>query len=150
MFNLRQIDLRPTMLLTRSNAGEILDSHSDLTLPTVAPGQTRGRSVSSALPCISFHNRAEGTAGTFQRGKLPALHFNPETYFSIAQLQKFATHTAAQKTHSAQQAWMNSRNPLTITSVRKHRQLMILHPTNEPEETNGKRLQRTRTQCRAC
>jgi hypothetical protein len=39
------------------------------------------------LPCISFHNRAEGTAGTFQRGKSPALHFNPETYFSKAQLQ---------------------------------------------------------------
>src|ERR1700716_711416 len=89
-------------------AGEILDSHSDLTLPTVAPGQTRGRSVSSALPCISFHNRAEGTAGTFQRGKLPATSFNPETYFSIAQLQKLTAHTAAQKTHSAQQAWMNS------------------------------------------
>ena len=56
----------------RNNASEILDSHSDLTLPTVAPGQTRGRSVSSALPCISFRNRAEGTAGTFQRGKFPA------------------------------------------------------------------------------
>src|ERR1700704_1977231 len=68
----------------RSNASEILDSHSDLTLPTVAPGQTRGRSVSSALPCISFHNRAEGTAGTLQRGKFPATYFHPETYFSIS------------------------------------------------------------------
>ena len=92
------------------------------------PAKIRGHSVSSALPCISFHNRAEGTAGTLQRGKLPGLHLNPETCFSKAQLQ-VATHTSAQKTHSTQQAWMNSRNPLTITSVRKHRQPVILHPT---------------------
>src|ERR1035437_3206182 len=38
------------------------------------PANFRGHSVSSALPCISFHNRAEGTAGTFQRGKFPNLH----------------------------------------------------------------------------
>ena len=35
------------------------------------PAKLRGHSVSSALPCISFHKRAEGTAGTFQRGKFP-------------------------------------------------------------------------------
>ena len=55
------------------------------------PAKLRGHSVSSALPCISFHNRAEGTAGTFQRGKVsePALH--PETRFSIAQPQALLT-----------------------------------------------------------
>jgi hypothetical protein len=124
--------------LPHKYASEILDSHSDLTLPTVAPGQIRGRSVSSALPCISFRNRAEGTAGTFQRGKFPGLHLNPETRFSKAQLQ-VATHTNAQKTHSAQQAWMNSRNPLTITSVRKHRQPVILHPTKRAGRTSFNR-----------
>jgi hypothetical protein len=39
------------------------------------------------LSCISFHNRAEGTAGAFQRGKFPNLIFYPETRFSIAQPQ---------------------------------------------------------------
>src|SRR5260370_26284276 len=112
MFNLGPSDLRPTMLLTRSNAGEILDSPSGVTLQTVAPGQTRGRSVSSALPCISFHNRAEGTAGTLQRGKFPATYFHPETISQLAQPQFRCAHSA-QKNHSAQQAWMNSRNPLT-------------------------------------
>ena len=39
------------------------------------PAKLRGHSVSSALPCISFHKRAEGTAGTFQRGNFPNLDF---------------------------------------------------------------------------
>src|SRR5450755_4099697 len=39
------------------------------------PAKLRGHSVSSALPCISFHKRAEGTAGTFQRGKFPNQNF---------------------------------------------------------------------------
>jgi hypothetical protein len=55
------------------NAGEILDSHSDLRCRRWHPAKLRGRSVSSAFPCISFHNRAEGTAGVFQRGKVPGL-----------------------------------------------------------------------------
>jgi hypothetical protein len=50
---------------------------------------------------------------------------------------KFPAHTAAQKTHSVQQAWMNSRNPFTIASVRKHRQLVFLHPTVETGSGHG-------------
>lgn len=57
------------MLLTRRNAGETLDS--DLRCRRWHPAHFRGYSVSPALPCISFHKRAEGTAGTFQRGKFP-------------------------------------------------------------------------------
>jgi hypothetical protein len=107
------------------------------------PAKLRGRSVSSALPCISFRRQppqltqlhrkpergAKGTAGTFQRGNLrTALH--PETRFSKASLRK-SSRTQPQKTHSVQQAWMNSRNPFTIASARKHRQPVFLHPTVE-------------------
>jgi hypothetical protein len=60
------------MLLTRRNAGETLDS--DLRCRRWHPANFRGYSVSPALPCISFHKRAEGTAGTFQRGKFPNQH----------------------------------------------------------------------------
>jgi hypothetical protein len=90
------------------------------------PAKIRGHSVSSALPCISFHNRAEGTAGTFQRGKSPnrASSGNVFLYSSTAN----SLHTS-QKTGSTQQAWMYSRNQTTIARARKHRQPVFLHPT---------------------
>src|SRR5271154_1028695 len=56
--------------LVQTNAGEILDSHSDLRCRRWHPAKLRGRSVSSAFPCISFHTWVEGTAGAFQRGKI--------------------------------------------------------------------------------
>jgi hypothetical protein len=96
------------------------------------PAKIRGHSVSSALPCISFHNRAEGTAGTFQRGKFPN-QLHPETHFSTAPLQVLCTHRH-RNTHSTQQAWMYSRNQTTIASPCKHRQLVFLHPTETYED----------------
>src|SRR5271169_2307849 len=88
----------------------------------------RGRSVSSALSCISFHIRAEGTAGTFQRGKFPNQQSNPETPFLKAPLP-FRAHNRT-KSRNTQQAWIYSRNRTTITSPRKHRQPVILHPSD--------------------
>jgi len=87
----------------------------------------RGCSVSSALSCISSHIRAEGTAGTFQRGKLPNQHSNPETYLSKA-LLPLRAHIRT-KSRSTQQAWIYSRNRTTIAIPRKHRQPVILHPS---------------------
>jgi len=83
------------------------------------PAKPRGHSVSSALPCISFHKRAEGTAGTFQRGKSPNLYFSvqhPETYFSIASTASPLRAQLRSKPHSTLQAWMYSRNQTTIAS----------------------------------
>jgi hypothetical protein len=111
----------------RTNAGEILDSWSDFRCRRWRPAKLRGHSVSSALPCISFHNRAEGTAGTFQRGKFPNLH-SIRKRVSLKLHRKFPAHTAA-KTNSTQQAWMYSRNQTTITSASEHRQLAFLHLT---------------------
>jgi hypothetical protein len=68
------ITSRRATSLVQANAGEILDSRSGFRCRRWHPANFRGRSVSSALPCISFHNRAEGTAGTFQRGKFPDSH----------------------------------------------------------------------------
>src|ERR1700691_2879593 len=93
------------------------------------PAKLRGHSVSSALPCISFHKRAEGTAGTFQRGMSPNLLLHSETHFSTAPLP--ALHTIAQEPCSTQQAWMYSRNQTTIASCCKHRQPVFLHPPFE-------------------
>ena len=95
------------------------------------PAKLRGHSVSSALPCISFHNRAEGTAGTFQRGKFPNLHFIRKR-ISQTLLQALCPHS--RKTHSTQQAWMYSRNQTTIASAREHRQPVFLHPTHRTKE----------------
>jgi len=87
----------------------------------------RGRSVSSALSCISFHIRAEGTAGTFQRGKFPNHYFDPETPFSKAPLPLRAHNRT--KSRSTLQTWIYSRNRTTIASPCKHRQPAILHPS---------------------
>ena len=105
------------------------------------PAKLRGHSVSSALPCISFHKRAEGTAGTFQRGKFPELHFTSCTSSGNAFLYSSTAspaHTIAQETHSTQQAWMYSRNQTTIASRCKHRQPVFLHPTDTGSGMQGK------------
>src|SRR5580658_3084147 len=119
----------PREFASANRAREILDSlrPSLCAADGGARPKLRGHSVSSALPCISFHKRAEGAAGTFQRGKLPNL-LHPETYFSssIALLQVFCPHS---RTRSIQQASMYSRNQTTIASPCKHRQPVFLHPT---------------------
>src|SRR3974390_3461842 len=99
-----------------------------LSLPTVAPGQFPGalRFVSLALHILP--QWAEGTAGTFQRGKFPNTHCRRKRV-SLKLNCKFATRNIAQKTHSTQQAWMYSRNQTTIASACKHRQPVFLHPT---------------------
>src|ERR1700690_698271 len=103
------------------------------------PAEPRGHSVSSALPCISFHKRAEGTAGTFQRGKFPKLQTSSGNVFlfvysSTASLLCTPPHS---KTHSTQQAWMYSRNQTTIAICCKHRQPVFLHPTMTETGTQG-------------
>src|ERR1700691_3443995 len=70
--------------LVQANAGEILDSHSDLRCRRWHPAKLRGRSVSSAFPCISFHKRAEGTAGAFQRGKISGLTAHSGNAFLVS------------------------------------------------------------------
>lgn len=69
---------------------------------------------------MSFHIRAEGAAGTFQRGKSPATT-QLRKRISKALLQIYRAYRRG-KTHSTQQAWMNSRNPFNIATVCKHRQ----------------------------
>jgi hypothetical protein len=86
----------------------------------------RGRSVSTALPCIFFRIRTKDAAGTFQRGMLPDTT-RIRKLVSL-KLSCESPHIRAAKTHSTQQAWMNSRNQTNITSACKHRQHSILHP----------------------
>ena len=65
------------------------------------PAKLRGHSVSSALPCMSFHGWVKGAAGTFQRGKSPHPHCNSETSFRsfarspLLQLRKISQRTAS-------------------------------------------------------
>jgi|HubBroStandDraft_6_1064221.scaffolds.fasta_scaffold11575_3 hypothetical protein len=73
--------------LVQANAGEILDSFSDFRCRRWHPANFRGRSVSSALPCMSFHERVEGAAGTFQRGKVSVLITAVRKRLSKASLQ---------------------------------------------------------------
>jgi hypothetical protein len=83
----------------------------------------RGRSVSSALLCMSFRIRAKGAAGTFQRGSL-----RTTTQFGNVLLKSFRAGAGTPKMLSRpQQAWMNSRNFLNIASGFTHRQHVILH-----------------------
>jgi hypothetical protein len=127
------IGARPTITshratpLVQANAGEILDSFSDFRCRRWHPANFRGRSVSSALPCMSFHERVEGAAGTFQRGKVSVSILQSGNAFQKLRCNS-ATHNRG-KLRSAQQAWMYSRNQTTIASASKHRQPMFLHPT---------------------
>jgi hypothetical protein len=117
--------------LVQTNAGEILDSHSDLRCRRWHPAKLRGRSVSSAFPCISFHKRAEGTAGVFQRGKISGL-----TVHSGNAFLKSSSVNCAHKSDNAQPAWVISRNPFTIASVSEHRQPVFLHPRSGYQKRN--------------
>jgi len=112
-----------SLLLTKQNAGEILDSRSDFRCPTVAPGQIPGalRFVSLALHVLP--HRVKGSAGLFQRGSFRTLHRDPKTHF-----QKLCCQISAclhRISSSPQQAWMYSRNPSNIASVCKQRQPAI-------------------------
>ncbi len=109
------------------------------------PAKIRGHSVSSALPCISFHNRAEGTAGTFQRGSLRT-KLCSETHFSVAPPRSSAQ--LHRKTRGTQQAWMYSRNQTTIASACKHRQPVFLHPTDGRFSRGSKSDPRLTAGCR--
>ena len=132
------IGARPTITshratpLVQANAGEILDSFSDFRCRRWHPANFRGRSVSSALPCMSFHERVEGAAGTFQRGKVSVSILQSGNAFQKLRCNS-ATHSRG-KRRSAQQAWMYSRNQTTIASALKHRQLVFLHPTDVSNE----------------
>jgi len=75
----------------------------------------------------SPRDRAKGSAGTFQRGKLPALTPLHRKRISQKLYRKFP-HTFT-GTHGTQQAWINSRNLTNIATEWKHRQPMFLHPT---------------------
>ena len=92
------------------------------------PAKLRGHSVSSTLPCISFRIRAKGAAGTFQRGMLPNPTRIRKPCFSKAR-PPLSAHTPTESC-STQQAWMNSRNQTTIARRSKHRQPVLLHPTD--------------------
>jgi hypothetical protein len=100
-----------------------------LSRTNIAPGRTELNQLSYTRHSGSPYDRAKGSAGTFQRGKFPALtHFNftsPETRFSNS------TPNSANfgGTHGTQQAWINSRNLTTIATTAKHRQPIFLHPT---------------------
>jgi hypothetical protein len=127
------ITSRRATSLVQTNAGEILDSHSDLRCRRWHPAKLRGRSVSSAFPCISFHKRAEGTAGAFQRGKISGitgLNCSIRKRISRKLICELRTH----KSDNAQPAWVISRNQSTIASGSEHRQPVFLHPrTGAPE-----------------
>jgi hypothetical protein len=99
----------------------------------------RGRSVSSALPCISPRQLwIERRRRYVSARKFPDARRIPKTHFSTASLRLQDT---LAKTRSVQQAWMNSRNLLNIASAGKHRQPMFLHPTvSERERRFGSRL----------
>jgi len=56
---------RAACLRANQRQREILDSRSGYRCRRWRPAHSRGHSVSSALPCISFRIRAKGVAGTF-------------------------------------------------------------------------------------
>src|SRR5208283_3442483 len=101
---------------------------------------------SPALSCISFRRPpsrpTSGAPAALVIGRKAAQErFSEESFrirTSLLQLhrkrisQKLDRRFAAQlpRTDSTQQAWMNSRNSITIASERKHRQPIFLHPTN--------------------
>ena len=78
--------------------------------------------------------------------KVPQARFSEESFRTCTSIRKrisrelncrFATHTPARKNHSAQQAWMYSRNQSTIASPAKHRQHVFLHPRNGGKRKPG-------------
>jgi hypothetical protein len=114
---------QPLLLTAQANAGE----RFWIPIQTIAADggtrpKLRGCSVSSALLCISLRIRAKGTAGTFQRGS-----FRTTTQFGNTFLKSPGVKSHIQRSHTALQAWMNSRNLLNIASAFTHRQPVILH-----------------------
>jgi len=68
---------------------------------------------------------------------------SPETYFSQKLYRKFAPQLCG--TNGPLQAWMNSRNSITIASDWKHRQPIFLHPIYETGATRQSRAATTFT-----
>ena len=119
-------------------------------LISAADGGTRPElrecSVSPALSCISFCKPLRDLLYTREQllviGQKAAQERFSEEKFPGTLLQLFILHhrkrisqqlcrksrTTLRKTHGTQQAWMNSRNPSTIATAAKHRQLIFLHP----------------------
>src|SRR5208282_5183804 len=114
------------------NAGETLDSHSDLRCRRWHPAKLRGRSVSPAFPCISFHTCVAGSGGALQRGKFPE-----QRSLRKRISQQLFRELHAQKSDNAQPAWVISRNPSTIASASEHRQPVFLHPRNGATSLEG-------------
>jgi hypothetical protein len=130
----------PAITSHRVNAGEILDSRSDIRCRRWHPAKTPGalRFVSLALHNPSTTG-AEGIAGTFQRGSFQMILIRKRN-FSTASLQNSTADPATVKVRSVQQAWMNSRNLKTIATDLEHRQAEFLHPTLRHEKctTSGR------------
>jgi hypothetical protein len=70
---------------------------------------------------MTLIDRAKGSAGTFQRGKSPAVTGRKR----ISQTLPLFVANRRRKSDGTQQAWVNSRNLLTIASESKNRQLYL-------------------------
>ena len=94
----------------------------------MAPGPTPGalRFVSPAPHVLSRKGERPRRHVSARKVSEPVHYSGSGTGSSTANLPR----TQAHATHSAQQAWMNSRNLLTIASGPKHRQHVFLHPTD--------------------
>jgi hypothetical protein len=75
----------PSHRARHANAGEILDSRSDLMLPTVAPGQTPGALRFASLALHILSHKGERRRRNVSARKVSETYFDPETYFSKAQ-----------------------------------------------------------------
>jgi len=75
----------PSHRARHANAGEILDSRSDLMLPTVAPGQTPGALRFDSLALHILSHKGERRRRNVSARKVSELYFDPETHFSKAQ-----------------------------------------------------------------
>lgn len=105
---------------------KILEFYLDLRLRRWHPAKLRGRSVSSAFSCISFH-KAEGTAGTFSARKFPEqIQIKSENAFLKSPAANLAHQRAKPQRYN--KPGLNSRNSTNIASPCKHRQPMFLHP----------------------
>ena len=108
------ITSRRAASLSQADAAEILDSWSDLRRRRWRPAKTPGalRFVSLALHILS--HKGERRRRNVSARKSPN-HRSIRRRVSQKLTCKSPAHTAPQKTHKIQQAWMNSRNPFNIT-----------------------------------
>jgi hypothetical protein len=88
----------------------------------------------SATPAALMIGRKAAQERFSEESLRHVLCTSPETHFSKA-LRK-SPHNSAE-THGTQQAWINSRNQITIATQWKHRQPIFLHPTVEPGESGA-------------